>query len=143
MSFEKTKADFTKKAKEMQKGDVVEGYLKSFVKTVNTFGPTPKDEYHALFEAKNKKTTLVWKAGNIITAIKEALDAEDAPMGSYLKVKCLGLKGSFKSKDGIKQFNTFRVDVDPANVITENVGKNPFIKSAAPTTREAQQRDEF
>jgi hypothetical protein len=141
----KTQADKTVKAKDMQKGDVVEGYLKSFVKTVNNFGAAPKDEFHPLFQGKDGKTTLVWKGGDITSAIKDALDAEEAPLGVYVKAKCLGMKGSFKSKDGMKTFNKFKIDLITDDVITEGVGRNPFVKApitADPAPRNPA-RDEF
>lgn len=114
---QRSRADNTLKAKEMAKGATVEGYIKSFVKTVNTFGGKEKDEFHPFLVGKDGKTTLIWKGGNITSAIKEALSDNEAPLGSYVKIKCLGPKGEFKTQDGIKTFNKFSVSVDSSDVL--------------------------
>lgn len=113
----RSKADATIRAKEMQKGQVIEGYLKSFIKTTSTFGGKEKQEEHPLLVGKDGKSTIVWKGGNITSAIKEALSDNEAPLGSYVKVKCLGPKGEFKTAQGIKTFNKFSVSVDAADVL--------------------------
>lgn len=120
MNNQKAKADNTIKAKEMGKGDVIEGYLKSFVTTKSNFGGKEKTEEHPLFVSKDGKSTLVWKGGNITSAIKEALSDNEAPMGSYVKVKCLGAKGEFKTSSGIKTFNKFSVSVDSSSVLGDS-----------------------
>lgn len=112
------KADVTIKAKEMQKGDVLEGYLKSFVKTKSNFNGKERTEEHPLLVSKDGKTTLCWKGGNITSAIKEALSDNEAPVGSYVKIKCLGPKGEFKTPQGVKNFNKFSVSVDTSDVLS-------------------------
>lgn len=114
---QKSRADNTIKAKEMEKGAVVEGYLKSFIKTTSNFGGKEKTEEHPLLVGKDGKTTLVWKGGNITSAIKEALSDNEAPIGSYITVKCLGPKGEFKTAQGVKTFNKFNVSVNSSDVL--------------------------
>jgi hypothetical protein len=122
------KADQAIKAKEMVKGASVEGYIKSFVTTKSNFNGKEKTEEHPLLVAKDGKTTLIWKGGNITSALKEALKDNEAPMGSYVKIKCLGPKGEFKTAEGVKLFNKFNVSVDSSDVLsaTASSGSGEF-----------------
>ncbi len=121
---QKSRADTTIKAKEMAKGATIEGYLKSFIKTKSNFGGKEKTEEHPLLVSKDGKSTLIWKGGNITSAIKEALSDNEAPVGSYVKIKCLGPKGEFKTAEGIKNFNKFAVNVDAEDVLEQSAGSS-------------------
>lgn len=121
---QKSRADVTLKAKEMTKGQTVEGYLKSFVKTKSNFGGVEKEELHPLLVDDSGKSTLIWKGGNITSAIKEALSDNEAPMGTYIRVKCLGPKGEFKTAKGVVNFNKFSVSVESGKVLAASANQD-------------------